>query len=351
MIVVFRSFLMLSCGAFLITGCNHSNKEVQQNGQHKDSAAHAVVDTITPKLKTYSQRIASNPNDADAYWNRGKLEVLLKKPGAAVVDFAKALQLDSTKADYYYNLADMDFIGGHTREAKDLFEKCVKINPKYVEALLKLGEIYFYVKKYADAIDYIDKALKVNHYSGKAYFMKGMIFLEKGDTAKAVSSMQTAVEQDSKYFDAYIQLGLLFAHKGNVRALDYYNDAINIQPNNVEPYYDKGMFYQSVNDFDNAIKTYTQLLTIDSTYKFALYNMGVIYYVGNKDYKKALGYFDKAVRSDTSYAMAYYGRANCYKQLEQYSYALLDYSHVLYLKPNLQEAKDEYMEVKKKLHR
>ncbi|HTB05638.1 MAG TPA: tetratricopeptide repeat protein [Bacteroidia bacterium] len=352
MIVIFRSFLVLACGAFCITACKNHNGDVKQQGQHKDSAAHAVViDTITPKILVYSQRITSNPKDADAYWNRGKLEVAQKNINAAYDDFIKALNIDSTKADYYFNLADVDFVRGKTRDAKQLFEKCILLNPKHTEALLKLGEIYFYVKKYSEAISYLDKALKTNPYSGKAYFMKGMIFLETGDTTKALSSMQTAVEQDTKYYDAYIELGLLYARKGNARALDYYNDAINIEPNNLEPYYDKGIFYQFGSDFNDAIGAYKQVLSIDSTYKFALYNLGVVYYIGPKDYKQAIYYFTKTVQRDTAYVLAYYGRANCYAELGEYDKSMADYSHVLSLKPNFKQAQDEYNEVKRKAHK
>src|SRR5579872_2517874 len=131
MIVTFRTFLVLACGAFCITACNHNNGEVKQQGQHKDSAAH-VVDTIAPMLAIYSQRITSNPNDANAYWNRGKLEEAQKNLKGALADLTKAVHIDSSQADYYYSLADVDFLMGQTRAAKDMFEKCVVLNPKQI---------------------------------------------------------------------------------------------------------------------------------------------------------------------------------------------------------------------------
>jgi len=343
---------LLIGGVILLSACKNGANPIQNVVQHKDSAvAPKTADTITPKINMLSQRIASNPKDDNAYWMRGVMENAQKKYVPALADYKQAIKLDSTKAVYYYSLADLDFTVGHTRDSKDAFEKCISLDPKNTDAMLRLGELYFYVKKYPEALELINKALKVNKYIGKAYFLKGMIFLENHDTTKAISSMQTAVEQDTKYYDAYIQLGLLFTRKGNPLALDYFNDAINLRPNQVEAYYDKGMFYQVTQDYDNAIKAYQEILQIDSTYKYALYNLGFVYYVHNPDYKQSIVYFDKAVHSDTNYAMAYFGRGNCYEQLGQLERAMLDYSHTVYLNPSFTPASEAYRAVKAKLHK
>ncbi len=331
----------------LCFSCNNRSASVQQ--QHGKDTSRVAADTISPKVAALTSRIASNPTDADAYWNRGKLEMLQKNVQAAFNDFSRTVKIDSTKDSYYSSLADVDFVMGHTRESKAAFEKCIALNPANTDALLKLGEIYFYVKKYKESIELADKALKINAHLAKAYFMKAMIFVEVHDTTKAMSSLQTAIEQNSGYFDAYIQLGLIYSRKGNAHAVDYFNSAENINPNSIEPYYDKGMFYQAAGDYDNAIKSYTQLLQVDSTYKFALYNMGFISYINNKDYKRAIYYFSKALHSDSTYTMAYFARGTCYKEMNDFKDAQADLAIAVRQKPDFQEAQDSYKEVKAKL--
>ncbi|HXB11764.1 MAG TPA: tetratricopeptide repeat protein [Bacteroidia bacterium] len=349
--LIYSSCCLLIGGFILLSACRNGTNQAQQTVQRKDSATVKTVDTITPKINLLSQRIAADPKDHNSYWMRGVMENAQKKYGPALSDYEQAIKLDSTKAVYYYSLADVDFTIGHTRDAKDAFEKCISLDPKNTDALLRLAELYFYVKKYPEAFDYVNRTLKVNKYLGKAYFLKGMIYLETKDTVKAISSMQTAVEQDTKYYDAYIQLGLLFTRKGNPLALDYFNDAINLRPNQIEAYYDKGMFYQLGQDYDNAIKTYREILQIDSTYKYVLYNLGFIYFTYNPDYKQSIVYFDKAIRKDSNYTMAYFGRGNCYEQLGQPERALLDYSHAVYLNPGFSAAQQSYKELKAKLHK
>jgi tetratricopeptide (TPR) repeat protein len=341
--------LVLIGGVILLSACNGGSKGAQQESPKKDSVK-GPVDTISPKIELYKKKVAKNPKDADSYWKLGMLEAAIKQYPTAIQDYNNAIKIDSTKAEYYFMLADADFVSGRTHESKDAFEKCVSLDPKNTKALMRLGELYFYVKKYPEAIECIDKTLKIDPHFARAYFMKGMIFLEKHDTTKALSSMQTAVEQDPKYFDAYIQLGLVYTHKGKSIALDYFNDAINVQPGNVEPYYDKGMFYQNGQDYDDAVKAYNELLQVDSTYKYALYNLGVIYCIYKPDYKKAIYYFDKAIRFDKTYSMAYYGRGNCYEQLNQLDKALEDFSYAVQYNQKFDAAREAMKEVKAKMH-
>ena len=337
-------------GAILLSACRGASNQTQQKTA-KDSVAAKKVDTISPRIDLLSKRIASNPKDADSYWKRGILQAALGKYNPAILDYQLAIKIDSTEPEYHYSLADADFSVGHTRDAKDEFEKCINLDPKSTAAMMRLGELYFYVKKYPEAIDFIDQALKVNPYQAKAYFMKGLIFLEKHDTAKAISSMQTAVEQDTKYFDAYIQLGLVFTSKGNPVALTYFDDAINTKPGNVEAYYDKGMFYQTVQDYDKAIKAYEQLLQVDSSYKFAFYNIGVIYFIHYKDYKQSIHYFSRAIHADSAYSLALYGRGNCYQQLGQKDKALGDFSAALHYNPGFIAASDAMKDLQGKSHK
>jgi len=345
-----RCCSLLIGGVILLSACKGGAGEKEQKAA-KDSIAAKKVDTIATRIELFSKRIASNPKDADSYWKRGILEAKLGKYPPAILDYQLAIKIDSTKADYYYSLADANFLMGHTRESKDEFQKCIDLDPKNTGAMMRLGELYFYVKKYPEAIGLIDQALKVDPYLAKAYFMKGMIFLEKGDTAKAISSMQTAVEQDTKYFDAYVQLGLVFTRKGSAAALTYFDDAINIKPRNIEPYYDKGMFYQTVQDYDNAIKAYQELLQVDSNYKFALYNIGVIYFSQNKDYNQAIKYFNKAIHADSAYSFALYGRGNCYEQLGQNMKAMNDYSAALHYNRGFMAASDAMKDLQAKMHK
>ncbi|NNM94403.1 MAG: tetratricopeptide repeat protein [Bacteroidia bacterium] len=337
---------------FATASCSHDNRKAQPLPPRKDSVkvSGEAPDTLTPQINKLNQLITSEPGNADLYWRRGKLEEAAKNYSPALTDYNHAIRLDSLKATYYYNLANLNFTIGQTRAAKDAYLHSIALDAKNTDALLRLSELYFYVKRYTDAFDYVNRAIKVNPYIGKAYFLKGMIYLETKDTARAISSMQTATEQDTKYYDAYIQLGLLLTRKRNRLAVDYFNSAISIDPGDREAYYDKAMFYQSAGDNEKAINAYLDLLQVDSTYKYALYNLGYLYYYLDKpDYKKAFIYFNKALQSDSNYSYAYFSRGNCYLQFDRPEKALADFDHAVRLNPGFTPASDAYRALKRKL--
>src|SRR5277367_5867177 len=94
---------------FFAASCHNGTIKSNQQLQAADSVSRHG-DTVASRIVYYTGQITSHPNDANAYWNRGKLELLNKSLGPALNDLIKAVQLDSTKSGYYYNLADVEFL-------------------------------------------------------------------------------------------------------------------------------------------------------------------------------------------------------------------------------------------------
>lgn len=298
------------------------------------------------ELKQLNTQILAQPGNADLYYQRANYYLNLKKYEASLADMEKALKIDSSKASYFLTLSDLYFVSNKTGNAKTALEKCISLDPQNVDAMLKLAELYLYVRKHEQSMKFINMALKVNQYNAKAYFMKGMNYKELKDTARAISSMQTAVEQDQQYYNAYIQLGLLCAAKKNPLAVHYYKNAIRIQVNSEEAWYNLGKCYQDMHEWDNAIQTYTNLLEIDANNKNAHYNMGVINLVNFKKYDLAISHFTGAIQIDPKYVQAYYGRGVCYHAKGDIKQAAIDFQSCLDINPKYEPAQISLKELK-----
>lgn len=314
---------------------NNSNEELKTETSINDSLS---IKLNSPELKAVNAELLDNPNSAELYDKRANIYISLKQLNEAVNDAKRAIKLDSTKADFYMTLVDAYYTQNNTRLAKELLEIIQKKFPENVDALLKLAEIYYIVKQYQKGIDYVNKALKINERLAKAYYLKGSIYRESGDTARAVSSLETAIEQDTKFENAYIDIALMYAARKNPIALEYYNNALKINPYNDNTIYARAKLLQDIGKIDEAIIEYKSILTKNKNCENCYYNLGAIYLEIKKDNKIALENFTNAIALNPNSAQAYFARGYTYSKLKDKASAKADYNMCLKIQPNFESA-------------
>ena len=270
----------------------------------------ATSNIKTPTITELSTKIKANNSDPNLYYDRAQAYLATNNAREAAKDLFKALDIDSTQARLYLSLADIYLGAGEIDRAMFLLQKGLRLNPKNVGLELQLGQYYFYLQKYQESINHINNALLIDIFKPQAYFLKGLNFKELGDTTKALSSFVTAVEQDPKYIDAYMQIGLLYAAQKNELAIDYFENAIKLNPKNMNAMYAKAKFYQDTKQFNKAIKSYKAIIPISRQNQSVFYNLGAIYY-GLDSIEKARKNFNFAVKVDPTYSAAYSALGAC----------------------------------------
>jgi len=269
----------------------------------------------------------------------------------ALKDINKAVTLSPNNPAYYLTLSDVYLLMGKPTNSGDALKKALSLDPKNNQALLRMAKLNLIIKEYKTSMEYIRKALDVDPVNPQAYFTKALVLLETGDTVKAVEDLKKAVDQNQEFFEALMELGELYSVKKDQIAVDYLKNALKIQPKSKEALYLLGMFYQETGQFENAIKTYTTLSKIDTTFRNAPYNMGYIYLVHLKDFKKAIVYFTEALHKDPGYFEAYFNRGYAFELDGQFENAGKDYQKALAIKTNYQKAIDGLNRLDKGKHR
>ena len=291
-------------------------------------------DSIVLTLEKINSQLKLNPSDTKLLYQRAQIFLNAGDYNSAINDIEAVIQKDSSQANYYLTAADAYFFVGKTSKTKYYLERCSVLFPDSTEGLMKLAELYLYVKQHNKSIEIINRVLKINKFFAKAYFMKGMNFKEMGDTAKAISSFQTCVEQDQEYYNAYIQLGLIFAAQKNPLAIQFYNNALNLQPKSEEAHYNMGMFFLETGQYNKAIEKFTSLVQINPSNREAIFNLGFIHFEYLKVYEQAIKYFDQAVNADPQFARGYCYRGMSYESMGNKSKAKENYSTALKLLPD-----------------
>jgi tetratricopeptide (TPR) repeat protein len=137
-----------------------------------------------------------------------------------------------------------------------------------------------------------------------------------------------------------MQLGVLFSAKKNKLAVQYYANALRLNPKSIEALYDRGMFYQENGEMNKAIEDYTSITQIDPNYKDAHYNLGYIHLVYLKVYDQAIKHFSDAIRCDPYFVQAYYNRGLCYENLGDVAAASKDFNKAISIMPTYKLAID-----------
>ncbi len=303
----------------------------------------ADIDTtsnISP-VKQLSIKIRKNPYNNELFKQRAEEYIKENKIDSAINDYELAKKLDTLDQDVYLRLADLYLLSSKSEKSKNQLEKCLKINPKNTKALINLARIYLYVDNYKKSNEYLIKAEKINDTNAEIYLLRGLAYQALKDTNKAIKNFQIAVEKNPDYYEPYNILGILYAAKNDTVAIEYYKNAIKLQPKNPQPHYNLALFLQNQGYEIRALNEYNHIITkIDTAYSDAYFNMGYVNMLYLKNYKKAISYFSKVINLQYTDVRAYYNRGYCYEKLKDYKNARIDYSTALKISRNYQLAID-----------
>lgn len=321
---------------FYLFACQ--NKEVENKQIEVTDESKVLNDSkdtyLDSNFTAINRAILEDVNNPDLYVKRALLYDSIKDSKAALEDLDRAYRIDSTRLNTLLAQADFLLKRGKLDLSLKILEKAQFYHPEASRVYEKLSETYLIARNNEKSLKNADLATKYDKFNARAYYLKGYNFLEMGDTAKSISSYQTAVEQNPNFFDAYLELGFIYALKRNPLALDYYNNALKIKPQNKQVLYAKGMFEQENERYNDAMKTYLKALEYHPNFREAHYNLGYVNMFYLKTYRQALPYFTDAIKVDPNYFEAYYNRGYCFELMGDINNAAKDYRKALSIKPD-----------------
>jgi len=223
----------------------HSNQEKLADDMPEDSA-----------LISLNEAIRSDINNPDLYVKRAKFYDSIGDNNAAIKDLDRAYKIDSTNLNTL--LAQANFLGrkGKVVMSLNILENAKMLYPEEAKIYVQMSELFLLGKNNERSLKNADLAIKYDQFNADAYYLKGYNFLELGDTAKAISSYRTAVEQNPDFLEAYLELGLIFSAKNDPIALQYYENALEVNPTEKRALYSKGMYEQEHELYNEAIQSY-----------------------------------------------------------------------------------------------
>lgn len=140
-------------------------------------------------------RLAPRAKGIDKVYNlRGSVYALLKKEEMALIDFDKAIQINSKNADPYVGRGNMLYNKGDFDKAFTAYEQAILLNPTSVAAYLGRADIWFDRGKFSLALQDLNRSLQLSPNIGSAHLKCGIIYGLQGHWLAATSSLDKGIQ-------------------------------------------------------------------------------------------------------------------------------------------------------------
>ncbi|BAU67530.1 tetratricopeptide repeat protein (plasmid) [Stanieria sp. NIES-3757] len=288
----------------------------------------------------FNKAISINSNDAKVYINRGLFYIRQDKPDLAIADLNKAISINSDYTKAYYNRGVVYDQQGKLDLAIADLNKAISIDREFAPAYLNRGAVYADQGKLDLAIADYNQVIDLNFDDGIVYYNRGNLYAQQGKLDLALSDYDKAIAINSNYTGAYFNAkvyynrGTIYAQQGKLDlALSDYDKAIAINSNYAEVYADRGSIYARQGNPDLALNDFNQAIDLNHNDGDAYYGRGTIY-VTQGQLDLALNDFNQAIDINHNDGDAYYGRGTIYLYQNKLDLALADFNQAILINPD-----------------
>lgn len=173
----------------------------------------------------------------------------------------------------------------------------------------------------------------------ESYESLGTTLIAQDKLDEAIACFQQAIALQPNDMEAYKKLGHVFLKQGNLNAaIDAYQQALNLDPNYVEANYidvynNMGIILHRQGHLEGAIACYEQVLNINPNYTEAYINLGNVFAEQNQ-LKNVLACYQQALVLNPNSIDIYVNLGNIFDEHNQPEKALDCYQQALALDPN-----------------
>lgn len=173
-----------------------------------------------------------------------------------------------------------------------------------------------------------------NRLASRGLVSVGYLYLIKGTAEQALSALNKAINLRPDYLAAYNNRGaaknLLGKHQ---EAIADYDKVIQLKSDYAEAYSNRGMTKNFLGRYQHAIADYDKALQLKPDYAEAYDGRGSAKNLLGRN-QEAVADYNEAIRLKPDYVHAYYHRGHANATLKKYEEALADYNKVIDLQPN-----------------
>ena len=281
--------------------------------------------------KKFSEAIILDSDFADAYYYRGLVFFNEGEFYDAFDDLLTAIELDTGFQSKPYEHPVFQGLIHETKfefnQAIEIYNGILKEEPELAIAHYRQGFCYYCLEDNTNAIKWYTSAINLYKDNSTFYFNRAIAF----EDIATKQENEISAEQFNDYF---------------LKAIDDYNTAIKLEPDDAEPVNNRGLLYFYLGEFEKAIDDLTVSIEADFSRAVA-YDFRGCAYRELGDFEKAVNDHTKAIDLDSSDPIIFYNRALALIEKGELENAKNDLQKVLKLAPGYEDARKKLNDITK----
>ncbi|XP_010543807.1 PREDICTED: probable UDP-N-acetylglucosamine--peptide N-acetylglucosaminyltransferase SPINDLY [Tarenaya hassleriana] len=288
-------------------------------------------------------------NDALSYANILRSR---NKFADALALYESALEKDSRNVEAHIGKGICLQMQNKGRLALDSFSEAIRLDPQNACALTHCGILHKDEGRLVEAAESYQKALMANPSYKLAAECLAVVLTDLGTSLKLAGNTQEGIQKyyealkiDPHYAPAYYNLGVVYSEMMQYdSALSCYEKAALERPMYAEAYCNMGVIYKNRGDLETAIACYERCLSVSPNFEIAKNNMAIaLTDLGTKiklegDVNQGVAYYKKALYYNWHYADAMYNLGVAYGEMLKFDMAIVFYELALHFNPHCAEA-------------
>ncbi|MFT5185223.1 MAG: tetratricopeptide (TPR) repeat protein [Flavobacteriales bacterium] len=261
---------------------------------------------VEKALADYERALRLDSGNAEIFQNRGNLHYLNSKLPLALDDFERCIELDAENEECLLKKAEIDLLKrnynealtninnalrvnqnnahayfmkgmlfketGDTAASASSYATAIELNPEFYDAYIQVALLYAYANDDL-ALEYYNSALELRPTSTEALYNKAMYLQEnpKGDSLRFQNALECYLliediddaNAAASFNRGYIYLEILGHYDSAATA---FSEALVKYPTYYQAFYNRGLCYESLGDFEEALMDYNRVLALEPTY-------------------------------------------------------------------------------------
>jgi len=257
-----------------------------------------------------NKAIRLRPDFAQAYYNRGCVNLAMKNYEDALTDIDQAMAIridpgyltakgyiylqqgdfpsanetltlaitddDENEEAHYYRGCALMAMNRNSSALAD-FDRAIALKPDYALAYNERGRLQFLEKNFENAKTDFTRAVTFDQTLAVGYNNLGKVLEATGDMEEATEYFTTALKINRDFSEAYINRGKINYRTDKYKeAISDFTKAIEIQPQNAGAFNDLGLAKYMNGDLKGAVESFSEAIGLKADYAEAWLNRGIV---------------------------------------------------------------------------